>query len=731
MSGTHTSGPSTHGRYDPQRVERTWQDRWSASGVLNSAGGSSQDGQHEFVVDMFPYPSGNGLHVGHPLGYVATDVYARFRRAQGVDVIHAMAFDSFGLPAEQHAIASGRHPAEITAENVSTFIQQLSILGLGHDPSRRFCTSDVEFYRHTQELFLAIYHAWYDPDADAARPISTLVEQFRAGQRPFGYGGAWDDLAISEQEAVLSGWRLAYRAEAEVNWCPGLGTVLADSEVTEEGRSERGDYPVHRKRLTQWFMRITAYKDRLISDLAPLDWPASVKVAQRNWITGKAGRGGPMRDWLYSRQRYWGEPFPIVYDEEGTPFAVPAEHLPVQLPAMDSYAPDTTDSSDPVPPLSRASDWVEVTVDFGDGPRRVRREVNTMPQWAGSCWYYLRYLSPRLTDRFVDAEAERHWMAPTAAKPVGGVDLYVGGAEHATLHLLYARFWHKVLFDLGMVSSPEPFHRLVNQGYVQAWAYRDARGMYVDADEVVERDGHFYYGEVEVTRSYGKMGKSLRNVVTPEEVCSSYGADAFRWSLMAAAPLDTSRPWDDKAPAAGLRQVERLWRVVIDPDTGHARHRPSTSSPQARQTVDTAVIVVTEAYEKLALNLAVARIIELINAVTRTPDAFGQDAVRDIVRLAAPLIPHVCEELWRRLNPEAADTVTQAGWPQGRPPAPSQITYPVQVNGKVRGRITVPADTDADAVVAVALADEDIARYVNGVPRNVRVVPGRIVVIVC
>ena len=572
-----------------------------------------------------------------------------------------------------------------------------------------------------------------------------------------------------ERRAVVNAHRLAYLHEAPVNWCPGLGTVLSNEEVTAEGRSERGNFPVFRRPLKQWMLRITAYADRLLADLDQLDWPESIRVMQRNWIGRSVGAnvhfpinghtitvfttrpdtlfgatymvlapehplvdeltadawpdgtderwtsgaatpkeaveayraasartsevdrqiedrpktgvflgahatnpatgepipvfvadyvlmgygtgaimavpgqdqrdwdfaeefglpivrtvqppddwpGGPflgegpainsgflgglavaaaktriidwltehghgegtvsykLRDWLFSRQRYWGEPFPIVYDEDGAPRAVPDHELPVLLPEVDDYSPVTfaedDSTSEPQPPLGRAADWVEVTLDLGEGPKVYRREPSTMPNWAGSCWYELRYLDPTNENAFVGAEVERYWMGPNEHAPLGGVDLYVGGAEHAVLHLLYARFWHKVLHDLGHLSSLEPFHRLVNQGYIQAAAYKDERGFYVEADDVVERDGRFFADQAEVRREYGKMGKSLKNAVTPDDMYAEYGADTLRLYEMFTGPLDQSRPWETKAVVGVYRLLQRVWRSVIDEETGALR----------------------------------------------------------------------------------------------------------------------------------------------------------------
>jgi len=689
------------------RIERAWQDNWERMGtfhVPNPVGslapsdGSAVPEDKLFVQDMFPYPSGEGLHVGHPLGYIATDVYARYHRMIGRNVLHALGFDAFGLPAEQYAVQTGTHPRIRTEANIANFRRQLGRLGFGHDSRRSFATTDVEFYKWTQWIFLQIYNAWFDTTANKARPIAELVAEFDSGVRSLDDGRDWATLSAGERADVIDSYRLVYRSEEMVNWCPGLGTVLANEEVTADGRSDRGNFPVFRKRLRQWMMRITAYADRLLDDLELLDWPEKVKTMQRNWIgrsTGAAalfeartsagetvdievfttrpdtmfgatylvlapehelvdrlaaprwpegvdpqwtfggatpldavtayrrsiaaksdlerqenkaktgvflgthainpangrpipifiadyvllgygtgaimavpghdqrdwefahefglpiveviaggdisqaahtgdgilvnsdylngldvatakqtmtrrleadGRGRArveykLRDWLFARQRYWGEPFPIVYDSDGRPHALDEAALPVELPDMPDYSPVSFDpddaGSEPSPPLAKATDWVHVELDLGDGLKRYTRDTNVMPQWAGSSWYELRYTDPYNSERFCAKENEVYWMGPRPAEhgpdDPGGVDLYVGGVEHAVLHLLYARFWHKVLYDLGHVSSREPYRRLVNQGYIQAFAYTDARGSYVPAADVIERADRALY----------------------------------------------------------------------------------------------------------------------------------------------------------------------------------------------------------------------------------------------
>jgi leucyl-tRNA synthetase len=937
------------------RIERRWQDHWREHGTFEAPNPSGELGDAElaaargdkvYLLDMFPYPSGSGLHVGHPLGFIGTDVMGRYLRMTGHNVLHAMGFDAFGLPAEQYAVQTGTHPRKTTEANIERYRTQLHQLGLAHDDRRSVATTDVEFYRWTQWIFLQIYNAWYDPEVRKARPIAELVEEFAAGTRAVPAGTpAWADRDEVGRRDLVDSYRLTYLSEAPVNWCPGLGTVLANEEVTPDGRSERGNFPVFRRSLKQWMMRITAYADRLAEDLDRLEWPDSVKSMQRNWIgrsegatvrfpiVGGAGDidvfttrpdtlfgatymvlapehplvdalaggewpaevdprwtggvaspaeavaayrlaasrkseldrqenkdktgvftggyatnpvngtripvfvadyvlmgygtgaimavpgqdqrdwdfavafglpiirtvqpadgfdgdayvgAGPainsandeislnglevdeakrliidwlaargagesvvqykLRDWLFSRQRYWGEPFPIVHDEHG-PVPLPDDQLPVVLPEIDDYSPRSYDpdaaDSEPEPPLSRAQDWVNVELDLGDGLKPYRRETNTMPQWAGSCWYPLRYLDPTNSETFCDPDVERYWMGkdPAHHGPAdpGGVDLYVGGVEHAVLHLLYSRFWHKVLFDLGHVSSEEPFRRLLNQGYIQAYAYTDARGTYVPAEEVVEAaaaDGTpgFTWNGAPVRREYGKMGKSLRNVVTPDEMCERYGADTFRLYEMSTGPMEVSRPWSTRDVVGSQRFLQRLWRNLVDEQTGLAAVLDGVEPDEAtlrllHRTIDG----VHTDYAALHYNTAAAKLIELNNHLTKElkPGSVPRPVAEALVLMLAPLCPHIAEELWSILgHPE---TLAYAPFPVAdeRYLVADTVEYPIQVNGKVRSRVTVAADADREAVQAAALADEKIVALVGDkAPRKVIVVPGRLVNIV-
>jgi leucyl-tRNA synthetase len=447
-----------------------------------------------------------------------------------------------------------------------------------------------------------------------------------------------------------------------------------------------------------------------------------------------------LRDWLFSRQRYWGEPFPIVYDESGAPIPVPETMLPVELPEVEDYSPKTYDPQDadtePSPPLSRAHDWVTVELDLGNGRRTYRRDTNTMPNWAGSCWYQLRYVDPVNDEHFVEPENERYWLGPRpeihGAGDPGGVDLYIGGIEHAVLHLLYSRFWQKVLFDLGYLSADEPYRRLFNQGYIQAYAYTDARGVYVPAEEVSEVDGKYLWNGQEVTQEYGKMGKSLKNVVTPDEMFERYGADTFRLYEMSMGPMDVSRPWATKDVVGAQRFLQRLWRNVVDEETGELRVTDTALDEETLRALHRTVAGVREDFAEMRYNTAVAKLIELNNHVTKTFGDGGPRAVMEpMVLMLAPLCPHVAEELWAKLG--HTGSLAHGPFPVAdeRYLVDDTVEYPIQVNGKVRSRVVVSASASSDEVTAAALAEEKIAALVNGnEPRRVIVVPGRLVNVV-
>ncbi len=886
-------------------IEAKWQRAWEERKTFRTPGTVRRDQPKFFVLDMFPYPSGVGLHVGHPLGYIATDILARYKRMTGHAVLHPMGFDAFGLPAEQFAVEHGVHPRITTEANIANMLRQLKSIGLSYDWDRVLATTDVEYYRWTQWIFLQLYHSWYDPEADSARPIAELEAKL-ASQR-----ADWAHLGEKERESILAEYRLAYLAEVPVNWCPALGTVLANEEVTNEGRSERGNHPVFRRPMKQWMLRITAYADRLEKDLAIVDWPEAIKLMQRNWIgrsegasvrfpvvgsderievfttrpdtlfgatymvlapehplvdrvttpdcaaavaayrdeaarrsdvdrqadskaktgvftggyatnpatgadipiwiadyvlmgygtgaimavpaqderdwefaevfglpivrtvrppdgfEGKAYTGdGPamnsgfldglhvadakrtmtewlvreghgrgtvtykLRDWLFSRQRYWGEPFPVLHAADGRIRTVPESQLPVELPPMDDFSPAASDDPDapPSPPLRRApDDWRLVEIDG----ETWERELNTMPQWAGSCWYYLRFIDPRNSDRFVDPDLERYWMGPK------GVDLYVGGVEHAVLHLLYARFWHKVLHDLGHLSTPEPFGRLFNQGYIQAFAYRDERGIAVDAEKVVDQHGNpayevqdrpdsaYFFEGRPVTQEYGKMGKSLKNAVSPDEINERYGCDTLRLYEMYMGPLEASKPWNTRDIIGVNRFIRRVWRVFTTEESG-LRVADVDVPDDLMRSLHRTIRRVTDDMDRMSFNTAIAALIEFLSELVPL-DVVPRTVAEPFVLLLAPLAPHLAEELWERLG--HAQSLAYAPWPVAEARWLRRLTVPVavQVNGKLRATIDVDPEAPEEDVLAAAKAHENVARFLeNGTLRKAIYVRGRI-----
>ena len=827
--------------YDHKTIEPKWQDWWARNKTFKADLDPSRP--KFYVLDMFPYPSGAGLHVGHPEGYTATDVLARYKQKRGYNVLHPMGWDSYGLPAERYAMRTGIHPAVTTKRNIETFRGQVRRLGFSYDWDRELATTDASYVRWTQWIFLR------------------LLER-----------------------------GLAYQAEVAVNWCPAQGTVLANEEV-KDGRYVETSDPVERRMMRQWMLRITAYADRLLDDLDGLDWPENVKAMQRNWIgrsegaevifqladgsgelrifttrpdtlfgatycivapehplldsmvptdhrvavdayraaaaeIGDAARGDPgraktgvftgayavnpatgerlpvwvadyilggygtgavmavpahdqrdhnfarafglpviqvvdggredavhegdgilvrsgpwsglrvddakraaiawleatgngharttyrLRDWLFSRQRYWGEPIPVLHTTDGRVVPVPEDSLPLLPPELDDYKPTASGA----PPLARAADWVRTTDPSTGLP--ALRETNTMPQWAGSCWYYLRYLEPHNDHAFVGPEAERYWMP---------VDVYIGGAEHAVLHLLYARFWHKVLFDLGLVSTNEPFRKLFNQGMVLAFSYRDTNGKYHEPSAVLERDGHFYAGDTEVTRQVEKMSKSRFNVVNPDEVVDKYGADSVRLYEMFMGPLDAAKPWQTTGVVGVRRFLERAWRIVCgDDDALHPSIRDVPCPDDLSRLQHRTIGAVTEDIEALRFNTAIARLMEMANGLTAAP-VRPREVVEAFVLLLAPFAPHIAEELWSRLgHPES---LANAPWPDFDPDLAREESqeYVVQVNGKVRHRFRAPGGLNAAALVTAAKAEPQVATMLAGltVIREV-VVPGRL-----
>lgn len=842
--------------------EPKWQQIWDERKTFKVSnpgeGGFDASKPKYYVLDMFPYPSGAGLHVGHPEGYTATDIVARFKRMNGFNVLHPMGWDSLGLPAEQYAIKTGQHPSVTTFQNIDNFRRQLKMLGFSYDWDREIATTDHEYVRWTQWIFLQLYNSYYNRELKKARPVSELEEQ-----------------GLSREE--IDQRRLAYVAEAAVNWSPDLGTVLANEEV-EEWKSK--GHRVERRPLRQWMLRITDYAERLIDELEPLDWPESIKLLQRNWIgksegaevdftlNGKTitvyttrpdtlfgatymvlspehplvdtittpeqkdaveqyraqcasksdlertdlskektgvftgayavnpangeqvpvwiadyvlmgyGTGAIMavpahderdfafaqvfglpilqvvqppsedidwrgfcgyegasvnsgfltglptpeakekmilwleengkgrrkvnyklRDWLFSRQRYWGEPFPIVW-EDGRHRALPESELPVLQPDLDDFAP----TGDPRGPLVRATEWIAYTP-------TAHRETNTMPQWAGSCWYYLRYLDPENTERFVSREAEQYWMGSTGNP--GGVDLYVGGTEHAVLHLLYARFWHKVLFDLGYLTTSEPFQKLVNQGLI------------------LGEDGQ-------------KMSKSRGNVVNPDDIVREYGADSLRLYEMFMGPLKDVKPWATKGVEGISRFLARVWRVAFrENQEGEWEINPklAADAPEAavlpvRKELHKTIRKVTEDINDMSFNTAIAKMMECTNAMTSADVVDVQD-YDAFLTLLNPFAPHLTEEIHSRLQakfPALAETqLCQKNWPVWEEALLVENTVPmvIQVNGRLRDKLEVPRDISREELEKLALASAKVKIFLDGVTvRKVIVVPGRLVNIV-
>ena len=939
--------------YDFTAIESKWQAHWAQNGTFhqpNPGEAGFVERPKFYVLDMFPYPSGAGLHVGHPEGYTATDIIARYKRMTGCNVLHPMGYDAFGLPAEQYAVEHGVHPRETTEANIDNIERQIKMFGFSYDWTRRVSTTDVEYYHWTQWIFLQLFNSWYDPRVNAARPIRELIDDLESGRLVVDLGGnvmpapagmdaeaifgipsvilKFPEMEPGEQRAVIDNQRLAYMDEVPVNWCPKLGTVLANEEVTNEGRSERGNHPVYRRALKQWMLRITAYADRLLADIDTVDWPEPIRIMQRNWIgrsvgaevdfplesigddawfaeraesgfpaavdddvirvyttrpdtlfgatymvlapehplvaqiasgqqkaavqayveqaaqkselertaetkdktgvftgtcainpvtrqpipiwvadyvmmgygtgaimavpahdtrdlefarkfdlpvvqvvqppagvdwqgfvgdgeavnsqqyngmttpamkkaitadldaagLGRKATNYKLRDWLFSRQRYWGEPFPIVHCDACGTVGVPESELPLLLPEIDDFTPAASDDpkAPPQPPLGKVEDWTRTTCPCCGGA--ARRELNTMPQWAGSCWYYLRYLDPHNAGRFVDPAIERYWMTGPDGK-ASGVDLYVGGAEHAVLHLLYARFWHKVLFDLGHVSTPEPFAKLFNQGMIRSFAYTDARGVYIgydDVDTTGDAPRHRTTGEP-LTETVEKMSKSLKNVVNPDDVIREYGADTFRLYEMFMGPLESSKPWNTRDVPGVHRFLQRVWRMIAGSEEQPPLLADADGDEQVERALHKLIRKVGDDIEAMKFNTAIAAMMDFVNQVFRAGRIDRAQAERFCLVLA-PFAPHIAEELWQRLGHDAS--LAHEPWPvyDESMVVDATVEMPVQINGKVRGRITVAADADEAAVLATAKADERIASQIDGktIVKQI-VVPGKLV----
>ncbi|RMD74928.1 MAG: leucine--tRNA ligase [Lentisphaerae bacterium] len=888
--------------YNPREIEPKWQRFWLENKIFHVEMDPTRP--KLYVLDMFPYPSGAGLHVGHPEGYTATDIYCRYKRMRGYNVLHPMGWDAFGLPAEQYAIQTGTHPAITTKRNCDVFRRQIQSLGMSYDWDREINTTDPKYYRWTQWIFIQLYNTWFDEEQQRGRPISELPIPEAIQQQ--------GEAAVQEYVASK---RLAYYADAQVWWCRNCRIVCANEEVLNDGSHEKcGSKEVERRFLKQWLLRIPLYAERLLQGLDKLDWPEGIKDQQRNWIgksTGAVvdfavadkeftlqvyttrpdtlfgatymvvapehpmlerlvsaeqqadvqayikkvslkseldrtelnkektgvftgsyainpvngeripiwvadyvlmsyGTGAIMavpahdtrdfefaqtfrlpircimepatddaelkrqvlageacwtedgryiasasdttgldinglnkaegiekviawleehkvgqravkyklRDWLFSRQRYWGEPFPVIHWEDGTISLLDESELPLELPELTDFQPGEGGES----PLANAKEWVEVR-DPVTG-KRGRRETNTMPQWAGSCWYYLRYIDPHNDQAPWSPEAEKYWMP---------VDLYVGGAEHAVLHLLYARFWHKVLYDLGYVSTDEPFQKLFNQGMIISHAFVDKRGSKIPVDQVEERDGKYYHKETgeELERIMAKMSKTLKNVVNPDDVVREYGADTLRVYEMFMGPLEATKPWNTDSLQGIFRFLKRIWRLYIGED---GKINPKFSDeplPESHlRVLHQTIKKVTEDIENLRFNTAISQMMIFLNEFSRL-DTINRDAMTIFVKLISPFAPHLAEELWARLGHQT--TLAYEPWPEYEEELTreKEVEILVQINGKPRARMMMNPQADQAEMQEKALANEKISSLVEDKAIvKIICVPGRLINIV-
>jgi leucyl-tRNA synthetase len=661
--------------YDHKKIEKKWQKEWETKKTYKTLTSKAAKGKKPFyVLDMFPYPSGAGLHVGHPRGYIGSDVIARKKRMEGFNVLHPMGYDAFGLPAEQYAIQNKIHPRKAVLENVKTFERQLSIIGFSYDWSRAVNTTDPEYYKWTQWIFLKIYDSWFDAKQQKARPIAELVRILE--KKP-----EWNKMTDLEKQTDLMQYRLAYEGYSEVNWCPELGTVLANDEIvdTPEGPvSERGNYPVVKRSMRQWFMRITAYAERLLSGLDALAWPSHIKEIQRNWI-GKNDETDivtyQIRDAVFARQRYWGEPIPLSKEKNGIIHPVAEKNLPLELPNVKSYEPAGTGES----PLSTVPAWTKAGY-----------ETNTMPGWAGSSWYFLRYIDPKNKKAIASGEELKYF---ASAKKHGLVDVYVGGAEHATGHLLYSRFWHKVLFDYGLVPTDEPFDVLRNQGMILA------------------SDGR-------------KMSKRWGNVINPDEIVSTYGADTLRLYEMFMGPFDATLPWNTDSIIGSRRFIERVWRMA------EKVTKTKIQSPSYEMALNVAIKKVTEDIENFGFNTAVSAMMICLNEMEKA-EAVGARDFKSFLQLLAPFAPHVAEELWHELGEKKS--IHLSGWPtyDASKLESDMVTVMIQVNSKNRAEVMVVRDITEEEITVFALSLERIQAAIAGAtPKKIIYVKGRIVNIV-
>lgn len=644
--------------YDHKKIEKHWQKEWHKSDIYKTDDESLKP--KKFILDMFPYPSGEGLHVGHPRGYIATDVYARMMRMRGYNVLHPMGWDAFGLPAENFAIKNKVHPRVAVEKNIARFKEQLALIGFDHDWSREINTTDPEYYKWTQWIFL---------------------KMFEKG--------------------------LAYESYEPINWCPSCQTGLANEDVEEDGTCERCGTKVEQKPMRQWVLKITAYADRMLADLDKLPkWPAGVKEAQRHWIGRSEDEQGKvtykMRDWVFSRQRYWGEPIPIIHCEKCGVVAVPEKDLPVRLPEVENYEPTGTGES----PLANISEWVNTTCPECQG--EAKRETNTMPQWAGSSWYYLRYIDPKNNIALIDPNKEKYWMHASLprqnAKYDGGVDVYVGG-DHATRHLIYARFWHKFLYDIGVVSTEEPFPRLEFLGFILA------------------EDGR-------------KMSKRWGNVINPDDMVERFGADAFRLYEMFIGPFENTVPWSTDGLVGTFRFIERVIKLsasvqinnsstLLHPTDGTFRRANSLSAKTIHKTIKK----ISEDIESFKFNTAVSSLMICINELEKTD--VSKDDFKSFLKLLAPFAPHITEELWHELGEEGS--IHTSDWPMWDEShtKDQEIKIVIQVNGKTREEIFVPIEATEEEIKSLALENSTTIKFLEGkVPDRIIYVKGRLINIV-
>ena len=882
--------------YNFRDIEKKWQQYWEENNTFRTPDDLTNP-KKCYVLDMFPYPSGAGLHVGHPEGYTATDIISRYKRMKGFNVLHPMGWDAFGLPAEQYAIQTGTHPSVTTKNNCDTFRRQIKELGLSYDWEREINTTDPKYYKWTQWIFIQLFNTWFDEKLQKGRPVSELMIP--------------ENIKIAGKKAIskyIDSQRLAYYENAMVWWCPDCRIVCANEEVLYDGTHEKCGNRVEKKNLKQWMLRIPLYAERLLKGIDDLDWPEGIREMQRNWIgrstgaevdfrldgineiltvfttrpdtlfgatymviapehpltksitttghktavenyiraaslksdldrtdlskektgvstgryainpvnlkkipvwvadyvltgygtgaimavpahdtrdfefaekfslpivciqdpdvtdqqqkeriiagkecwtengkyinssdtstgidinglgkdagiakitgwleakkIGKAKVNYKLRDWLFSRQRYWGEPFPAIHWEDGEITVLDEKELPLELPEMEKYLPGETGES----PLANAGEWLKITDKSG---RKGRRETNTMPQWAGSCWYYLRYIDPANDNRIFDPAKEKYWMP---------VDIYIGGAEHAVLHLLYSRFWHKVLFDLGIVSTDEPYRKLFNQGMILAYAYENEAGAKVAADVVEEHNGKFYNNETgaEVKQIVAKMSKSLKNVVNPDDVVSKYGADSLRLYEMFLGPLDVTKPWDDKGVKGVFNFLGRTFRFFSESEnviTGNEDAEILKGLHQAIKKVESDI-------ENLRFNTAISAMMIFLNLAIKK-GRVTSDTAAIFVKILSPFAPHLAEELWNILGNSI--TIAYEPWPLVNEELLKEevFEYPVSFNGKLRFKIELPVNMSKDEIIRIVLADERAKKWLNtGAMTNIIVVPNRIVNIV-